>query len=230
MWNKIKKRDSFAPAVVMIGAVLFVLGAVGVARANRFTRGDAQAMLNNYPPGKNIFSRLMPEPGPVLDIRPFGDFYAFNTYCEDDWHVLALTWDAPVFNPRDEACYPCQQNDFFIDPLPFDKPPAAASWLRQLDAEFTLDGVTIPEEELHRGPVKPWIDSGALFFNEETGDFEGGYGKAFYEYVAEQCGCDVRVKVYAIQFGKVVSPSELPAGAHTIEVTITHSQDPPRKY
>src|SRR5678815_4682457 len=85
-----------------IHGLLLVGALVGQAHAD-FTRGDAQAMLNNYPPGNVIYDR---SPRDGLDIRPFA-VYGGNTYCEDDWHIFALTWDVWVFRPKDPFCFNC---------------------------------------------------------------------------------------------------------------------------
>ncbi len=132
--------------VLIVTASFLAVGlpsAVHGAGAHRYTRGDAEAMLNNYPPGKNIFERLPTG----LDIRPF-DFYGDISYCVEDWHVIALLWDdyEYVLNFDDGSRYVHNHSN-------------VVDFLRGIRMQFLLDGVPV---EVSKMPIKPYLSPGAV--------------------------------------------------------------------
>lgn len=148
------KRISIALCLAMVS----VLALAPTASAARFGRGDAEAMLNSYPPSAQIFERIPIDPGDVgLDIRPFPGFFDQLIYCVDDWHVLALRIASAVGDPPDPF--------FGI----FATRPEALQDLQAMEFTFYLDGGEITTErspiKVLAGPVEdlPGIDIKQLF-------------------------------------------------------------------
>jgi hypothetical protein len=212
MWEEIKKIKSLALAMIMVGTLVISLCAMRMVHAKNITRGDAQRMVNAYPPGGS--TQLWPNDptiNPQVDIRPFPtnpdwpDFVGYdqNLYCENDWHVLAIRFGNYVFanwEPTDE-CISC------IGFAPATKRNDAVDWLNQLQMKFWLDGVEVVGVNL--GPVKALV-----------------YGDA--EFVANDCGCKVSAATdVAAQWTKTIEPAmesgdhPLGAGMHTFGITVT---------
>jgi hypothetical protein len=180
-------------ATLGIAAALAALGSGAAQGSNSlWTQGDAEAMLNNYPPGKNIFERLGPENDirPV-DIRPFQDFYGSLVYCPQDWHVAA----------------------FLIEDVEFVAPTAGVvhtttdvhAFLTGLEVAFVLDGAPLAVE---RKPIKPYLTPFAPEF--------------FLEYLTGLYGPDVVLgNFWAFQSGRILPPGALSVGQHTLRVVTT---------
>jgi hypothetical protein len=175
---------------------LLALGAPGLvvdAQANtgRYTQGDAEAMLNTYPPGTNIFERLDGAAG--LDIRPFQEFYGDVPYCVEDWHVLALLVSDGEYAVEEFNVVNTQDD--------------ALAFLNGVDSEFFLDRQPV---EVVRTPIKPYLSADAdffleLFLREEFGD------EATITIGSQ----------WALQWGRVLAPDELSVGKHTLRVIVT---------
>jgi hypothetical protein len=180
-------------SILVITAAL-VIGVAGAyaATGGPYTKGDAEAMLNNYPPGKGTIDRLVPEPVTrSLDIRPFSGFYDALTYCPQDWHVIALLWDVPEFvAPTAGVVWTAV---------------SARAYLAGLTTTFVLDGAPFAVE---KKPIKPYLTP----FDP---DFWLGYLRELY-------GPDVVVgQLWATQWGQILSPSALAPGVHTLSVVVS---------
>ena len=182
---------------IVLGTVVtlvFALGAAQGATSGRWTRGDAEALLNNYPPGNGIYDRLAPDIDTrPLDIRPFQEFYGDLTYCAQDWHLLALLLDDAEFVAETAGVV--------------HKARDAHAVLAGLNATFVLDGTQVAVEQK---PIKPWL-----------GVFDPGF---WVEYLTELYGPDVVVgKVWATQWGRILAPGELSVGEHTLAVEVAQT-------
>ena len=168
-------------------------GAVHGAGTHRYTRGDAEAMLNSYPPGKSIFTRLDGAIG--LDIRPFQEFYGDVPYCVEDWHVLALLWDdyEYLLHFPDGSTYVRTHRD-------------VVDFLGGMKMQFFLDGVPVKTSQT---PIKPYL--------------YGGAGESFESFVESELGVEATVtRAWAVQAGQVLAPGKLAVGEHTLKVIVTH--------
>ena len=185
------KRRGRLSILVAVAALVVGLSGARAATGDPYTKGDAAAMLNNYPPGNGLFDRLQPE-GTTrsLDIRPFQEFYGDLTYCAQDWHLLALLWsDAEFVAPTAGIVHKARD---------------AHAYLAGLSATFFLDGSSVAVE---KKPIKPWL---AVFDPDAT-----------LEHLQELYGPDVVVGTeWATQWGYIVAPDQLAPGEHTLGVIV----------
>jgi hypothetical protein len=183
---------------IWIGLVTGLLAAQAMAGSvtadqGRWTKGDAEAMLNTYPLTGQIFVRLDEALG--LDIRPFPELYEATPYCVADWHVLALAWFDWAFEvvggPNDGLVV---TRDDVQDSL------------RDLGWQFSLDGATI-------GTIAPLLRP--LVPDEGT--------RAEIESLLEEdLGGDVILgQGFGLQPGRIMAPYELAVGQHTLRVIVT---------
>jgi hypothetical protein len=180
--------------VVVTAALVVGLSGAFAATGGPYTKGDAEAMLNNYPPGNKILDRLEPDGVTrALVIRPFQDFYGDLTYCPQDWHVLALLWDIAEFvAPTAGVVFTA---------------PDARAFLAGLDATFTLDGMPVAVEKT---PIKRHLSP-----------FDPDGLRAF---LVELFGPDVVLgQFWATQWGRVLAPDDLSVGEHTLRVIVTET-------
>ena len=182
-------------SIVAVAAALVVgISGAHAATGGPYTKGDAEAMLNNYLPGNNIFDRLEPEGVTrTLDIRPFQDFFGGLTYCAQDWHVLALQF----------------YNAEFVAPTAgvVSKGTDARAFLAGLDATFVLDGTPIAVKKTAiKRLLSPFDPAG------------------FLDLLVELYGPDVVLgNFWATQWGRVLAPGELSVGQHTLKVTVAET-------
>jgi hypothetical protein len=231
---------------MIVGSLLVGLCAVGSiyakdgqhrdTRDRHYTYGDAQLMLNSYPPIHGPGDRTTAG----LDIRPFAiPFFQEYRYCVKDWHVFAIQWRDVVlgpFNPVESDCLSCPSCEDCIkeawfpwdqeggsedpDPLdPFDPeddvvpttPRDAFNLLGGQEAVFYLDGVPVPV-------VRTSVNQIMIDEDDEVNIAKAK--EACYERY--NLTCDFRVNSYGLQWGSILEPDELSVGEHTFRVVITY--------
>ncbi|MGH2483266.1 MAG: hypothetical protein ACRDE9_02275 [Candidatus Limnocylindria bacterium] len=192
------KRISIALAATLLVA-LATADPVSAER-ERWTRGDAEAMLHTYPlTGEKIYERLDFAIG--LDIRPFPEFYAATPYCVEDWHLLALAlfdWAFVVVGgPFDGFEYTREEVQAFLSDL---------RW------QFFLDGTII---ETTAPPIRPLVPAAATRAEVEAS-------------LEEDFGGDVILgQGFGVQRGRIMAPGELAVGDHTLQVIVTYRPGTP---
>lgn len=194
------KRVSIALAATLV-VVLATAGTVSAER-ERWTRGDAQAMLHTYPLSGKIFERLNEAIG--LDIRPFPEFYAATPYCVEDSHLVALA----VFDWA-----------YVVEGGPFDgfevTREDVKAFLSDLSWQFVLDGTTV---ETTASPVRPLVADDAIRADVEA-------------FLEEDFGGDVILgKGFGLQHGRIMAPGELAVGDHMVHVTVTYRPGTPDEF
>jgi hypothetical protein len=252
MLKQIKIINVFAR--VMVGALVIGLYAVGTvsakdghnARDDHYTYGDAQLMLNSYPP---VYG---PGGGTTsgLDIRPFpGTPFETYRYCVEDWHVLAYQHFTTVFGPFNpaktdcldldcESCEDCLRE--IMDP--FDQ---RGDWTRPGDPTSDpdpLDPFYLEDDlELNFTPQDAFVFLGRLeavftldgdviqvlrtsvsqlLFNDRFLSFILGAKKRCEDYY--NMTCDFQFNFYAVQWGNIYPPGRLTVGEHTLKMVVTY--------
>jgi hypothetical protein len=244
-------------ARVMVGSLFIGLYAMGTVRAedarnsrdDHYTFGDAERMLQTYPPGKVIFGMYLEKPDKFivgqarlgLDIRPFpGSDYETYRYCVEDWHVLALLWEAIAYGPFNpaktgcldlecescedclrEATYLLDQEGDYEDPDPLDPydPSDDPELLQTAQDAFAFLGrldlvFELDGEEIQvvRTSVNRYVDEFFLpGILQAKEHCEGRFNMI----------CDFQINQYAVQWGKIMAPGDLSVGVHTLRVVGT---------
>jgi hypothetical protein len=207
-------------ATMLIACSVGLVPASADAGTDRYTQGDAEAVLRAYPPAGGAISLHAPhvDAGPTLaypsdglSIRPINPFFSEARYCVEDWHAIAWA-----------------QIDFefvahFEEPLVYTKDDAL-HFLGGVEMRFLLDG--LPLDGTTQGPIKPYSDRGFLAVIEAA--------------MESDFGVDVTIgRAWAVQAGRAVAPDALSLGQHTLtgivtdpvfgsfEDTITFYVDPP---
>ena len=149
-----KRIVSAVTAALLV--TLITAGPVAADRA-RWTRGDAQKVLNTYPvSGDQLGDQLQIG----LDIRPFPEFYSQIPYCVEDWHVVALAyWEGEFVALGGQIVY--TRDDVWDS-------------LTSIEEQFYLDGELIDTVTM---PIRP---ANTTFAREDMEAFlEGEFGSDF---------------------------------------------------
>lgn len=193
-----RKRISITLAATLLLAMAMA-GPVSAER-ERWTRGDAEAMLHTYPlTGEKIYERLDFAIG--LDIRPFPEFYAATPYCVEDWHLVALAlfdWAFVVVGgPFDGFEYTRAEVQALLSDL---------SW------QFFLDGTIL---ETTAPPMRPLVPAAGTRADVEA-------------LLEEDFGGDVILgQGFGVQRGRIMAPGELAVGDHALHVIVTYRPGTP---
>lgn len=180
-----------------VAATLLALGLLAVpqpaiADSDGWGQGDAEAVLNSYPPTPYVFERLDQSGLPGLDIRPFQEFFGDRPYCVDDWHVVAFAGFDGAFAAEEQGIVYTRAD--------------VMAFLQGTDAEFHLDGAPV---DVVATPIKPVTDKVTLAefaaFIHETFGPEATVGPLLGE-----------------QWGRVLAPTDLSVGDHTLRVVVTY--------
>jgi hypothetical protein len=253
-----KKMKSFLMMILMVGSLLIGLCAVGSlsakddrnSRGDHYTFGDAERLLQTYPPGKVIFGTYLEQPDKFidgqlrdgLDIRPFSiPYFADYRYCVEDWHVLALLFEQIAYGPFNPAKTRCLDLDC----------PSCEDCLREATFPWEQEGGENDPDPLD--PYDPTDDPELIVTAQDAFAFLGRLDAVFEldgeeiqvlrtsvnRYVdtfflpdilkaKELCEerfnmiCDFRINQYAFQWGKIMAPGDLSVGEHTFKVVVTY--------
>jgi hypothetical protein len=214
------RKSACVVATMVIACSVGLVPARADATADRYTQGDAEAVLQAYPPAGGAISLHAPhvDAGPSLayasdglSIRPINPFFSEARYCVEDWHAIALTAIDFEFVAH------------FEEPLVYTKDDAL-NVLGGVEMRFLLDG--LPVDGTTQGPIKPYSDRSFLAVIEAA--------------MENDFGVDVTIgRAWAVQAGRPVAPDALSLGQHTLtgivtdpvfgsfEDTITFYVDPP---
>jgi hypothetical protein len=204
---------------MLIACSVGLVPASADAGPDRYTRGDAEAVLRAYPPAGGAISLHAPhaDAGPSLayasdglSIRPISQYFDGARYCVEDWHAIA--WAAIDF----------EFVAHFEEPFVYTKDDALY-FLGGTEMRFLLDNMPVDSTQ---GPIQPYSDRSFLAVIEAA--------------MESDFGVDVTIgRAWAVQAGRPVSPDALSLGQHTLtgiatdpvfgyfEDTITFYVDPP---
>lgn len=196
-------RTLVVTATMLIACSVGLVPARADAGTDRYSRGDAEAVLRAYPPAGGAISLHAPHVDAApslafasdgLSIRPISPFFSGARYCVEDWHAIALAlidfefvaqFEEPVVYTKDDALH----------------------FLGGVETQFFLDGLLV--DGTTQGPIQRYSDRSVL------ADFEAALESDF--------GVDVTIgRAWAVQAGRTIAPDDLSLGQHTLSGITTH--------